>query len=162
MKIKAITLATLMAVASLQLPAGVTAEDGKSSSFKTADEITKQIVVEGRIAFEEQSLPFKFDSTELAGAGAYRQLVEISKALESPELKDARFMLVGHTCNLGSEAYNLKLSKRRANAIAAALEELGISETRLVVDGLGETEPAFPNNSDSNRAKNRRVELKKL
>lgn len=134
----------------------------ESPTFKTADEITKQIVVEGRIAFEQKALPFKFDSTELADESAFRQLVEVAKALQSDALKDARFAVEGHTCDLGAEDYNLDLSKRRAAAIKALLKKAGVSSDRIEVDGKGEKSPAVENTNEAARAKNRRVEIRKL
>jgi OOP family OmpA-OmpF porin len=138
--------------------ASLAAQDG--SAIKSADEITKQIVVEGRVAFAQKSLPFKLDSTELANDDANRQLIEIARALQSPELQNARFSLEGHTCDLGSDAHNLGLSQRRAVAIKALLLRAGIDGSRLITDGLGETKPAVPNTSEGNRAQNRRVELR--
>lgn len=152
-------VATLAAV--FALPFASRAED-KAPAFKSADEIVKQIRVEGRVAFEEKSLPFKFDSTELASESAYRQLVEIAKALQSRELKGARFLIEGHTCDLGSEEYNLGLSKRRAAAVRTLLKRAGVDSDRLETGGRGEAAPAVPNSSESNRAKNRRVEIKKI
>ena len=136
----------------------LTAADG--FTIKSADEITKQIVVEGRVAFGQKSLPFKIDSTELANDDANRQLIEIARALQSPELQNGRFSLEGHTCDLGSDAHNLGLSQRRAATIKSLLLRAGIEESRLVTSGLGETQPAVPNTGEGNRSLNRRVELR--
>lgn len=142
--------------------AGCLYEIHEDSGLKTADMILKQIRVEGRVAFAERYLPFKFDSTELASAMAKQQMAEIAKALNSPELKDSRFKIEGHTCNIGGEAYNLDLSKRRATAIQSKLVSSGVGSSRLVTDGLGELQPKVPNDSEANRAQNRRVEISKL
>jgi outer membrane protein OmpA-like peptidoglycan-associated protein len=155
-----IVLAAVSAFAAIFPPASL-AKD-RAPTFKSADEIVKQISVEGRIAFEQKALPFKFDSTDLANEDAYRQLVEIAKALQSPALKESRFQIDGHTCDLGADAYNLDLSKRRAAAIQALLKKAGVAEDRIKTDGKGEASPAVPNSSEENRAKNRRVEIKKL
>jgi len=164
MKMKS-PLAAFSAFAAMALAIGLpnaSLAQNEAPAFKSADEIIKQIRVEGRVSFEQKSLPFKFDSTDLANEDAYRQLVEIAKALQSPELKDARFMIEGHTCDLGTDDYNLDLSKRRAAAIQALLKKADVSETRIETNGFGESKPAVPNGSDENRAKNRRVEVKKL
>lgn len=155
-----IALAAASALASI-LPFASRAQD-RAPTFKSADQIVKQISVEGRIAFEQKALPFKFDSTDLANEDAYRQLVEIAKALQSPALKESRFQIEGHTCDLGGDDYNLDLSKRRAAAIQALLKKAGVAEDRIKTDGKGEASPAVPNSSEENRAKNRRVEIKKL
>ena len=67
----------------------------------------------------------------------------------------------GHTDNVGKPAYNLKLSQQRANAVEAWLVAHGVAATRLSSHGYGDTVPLVPNTSDANRAKNRRVELKR-
>jgi OOP family OmpA-OmpF porin len=67
----------------------------------------------------------------------------------------------GHTDNVGAADYNLKLSAARANAVRTWLVTHGIAQTRVTAKGYGDTNPLAPNTSDSNRAKNRRVELKR-
>ena len=67
----------------------------------------------------------------------------------------------GHTDNVGTPAYNAKLSQDRADAVKSWLVGHGIPASRLTTRGYGETVPVVPNNSDANRARNRRVELKK-
>lgn len=71
-----------------------------------------------------------------------------------------RFEIGGHTDNIGNAAYNAKLSEQRAYAVYKYLIDLGIDSTRLSYKGYGDTKPAVANNSDENRAKNRRTELK--
>lgn len=66
----------------------------------------------------------------------------------------------GHTDNLGSADLNLLLSQKRAEAIVNYLVIRDIDKKRLVARGFGESKPLVPNDSDENRAKNRRVELK--
>ncbi|NPA69007.1 MAG: OmpA family protein, partial [Chlorobi bacterium] len=69
--------------------------------------------------------------------------------------------LAAHTDDVGSEAYNLKLSYRRAESVKEYLLEKGIPEEQIIAKGYGESKPAFlPANTEENRAKNRRVELK--
>ncbi|MDA0194746.1 MAG: OmpA family protein [Bacteroidetes bacterium] len=65
----------------------------------------------------------------------------------------------GHTDSKGSEAYNLKLSEKRANTVRDFFTENGISTDKLKVIPHGELDPAVPNDSDENRSKNRRVEF---
>lgn len=70
--------------------------------------------------------------------------------------------LGGHTDNVGSEAYNLKLSNERAEVVCQALIDKGIDESRLTAKGYGATSPIVPNDTEENRAKNRRTEMKVL
>jgi outer membrane protein OmpA-like peptidoglycan-associated protein len=67
----------------------------------------------------------------------------------------------GHTDNVGTPAYNLTLSGARAVAVKAWLVAHGVAASRLTTRGYGDTVLVVPNDSDANRAKNRRVELKK-
>jgi outer membrane protein OmpA-like peptidoglycan-associated protein len=67
----------------------------------------------------------------------------------------------GHTDNIGQKAYNMKLSDERAQSVKAWLASNGIAATRMSTAGYGDTRPLVPNDSDDNRAKNRRVELKR-
>ena len=72
-----------------------------------------------------------------------------------------RLNIIGHTDNIGTAAYNLDLSTRRAASVAAALVgDYGIDPGRLTSSGADPIEPMAPNDSDENRAKNRRVEPK--
>lgn len=63
----------------------------------------------------------------------------------------------GHTCDLASDAYNMKLSDRRANAVKAYMVEQGIDAARVTATGFGESMPAVPNDSEANRKLNRRA-----
>lgn len=65
----------------------------------------------------------------------------------------------GHTDNTGTEVYNLRLSQRRAAEVARYFVEQGIDERRLLSEGLGSSLPLVPNDTDENRARNRRVEI---
>jgi OmpA-OmpF porin, OOP family len=65
----------------------------------------------------------------------------------------------GYCDAIGSEEYNLKLSQRRADAVAGYLEGRGISASQLVPRGFGKTNFVAPNDADEGRAQNRRVEL---
>jgi OOP family OmpA-OmpF porin len=71
------------------------------------------------------------------------------------------FELRGHTDNVGDKAYNQTLSQQRADAVKRWLVAHGAATTRLSTQGFGETVPLVANDSDLNRAKNRRVELAK-
>lgn len=66
---------------------------------------------------------------------------------------------VGHTDSVGSNAYNQKLSVRRAEAVKAYLVSKGIERNRIYTEGKGKTQPIADNRTAEGRAKNRRVEI---
>ncbi len=65
----------------------------------------------------------------------------------------------GHTDNVGTDAYNQKLSEDRAAAVVAWLNQHQVKNDRLTSQGYGKTRPVADNNTDEGRAKNRRVEI---
>lgn len=65
----------------------------------------------------------------------------------------------GHTDNVGSDAYNLELSQRRADAVVSALVAMGIEPARVRANGYGESRPIDTNDTDDGRQMNRRVEF---
>lgn len=73
-----------------------------------------------------------------------------------------RIALGGHTDSQASDAYNLDLSKRRAQAVVAWLTNKGIAASRLTAQGFGESQPVADNASEAGRALNRRVEIRDL
>jgi len=66
----------------------------------------------------------------------------------------------GHTDSRGTDAYNQKLSERRADSVADYMSRGGISRSRLSTEGFGESRPVASNETDDGRAQNRRVELR--
>lgn len=89
---------------------------------------------------------------------SYSELDRVVKLMvENPEL---RFEISAHTDNVGSAKYNMLLSERRAQSVTEYLIQSGIPESRLVPRGYGMTMPAVENDTEENRAINRRVEFK--
>ena len=100
---------------------------------------------------------FAFDSAALTPA-ATKLLQRLGQALSSEDLRNYRFRMEGHTDSLGTEAYNLALSQRRAAAVQDFLEErYGLPRESLEIRGMGETSPLDPSNPES--GVNRRVEI---
>lgn len=66
---------------------------------------------------------------------------------------------VGHTDSKGSDAYNQKLSVKRADAVKTYLTGKGIPADKVYVEGKGEKQPVADNKTEAGRAKNRRVEI---
>ena len=66
---------------------------------------------------------------------------------------------VGHTDSVGADAYNQRLSVRRAESVKAYLVSKGIERNRIYTEGKGEKQPVADNRNAEGRAKNRRVEV---
>jgi OOP family OmpA-OmpF porin len=88
---------------------------------------------------------------------AYPALDEVLAVLENNPV--LRVEIEGHTDNVGSEAYNQKLSANRARAVMEYLVKKGVQPERLSSAGYGLSRPIAPNDTPEGRAKNRRVEL---
>lgn len=85
---------------------------------------------------------------------------ELQKLLELL-LSDTQIVAVikGHTDNIGTPAYNLELSQKRAQSVVNYLIEQGVDSNRITAQGYGDTQPIAPNDSDTNRQLNRRTEF---
>jgi OmpA-OmpF porin, OOP family len=66
----------------------------------------------------------------------------------------------GHTCSIGSDAYNLRLSIARATSVRNELVRNGVSSDMLIVRGFGESRPVVSNRTEAGRSRNRRVEVR--
>jgi OOP family OmpA-OmpF porin len=102
------------------------------------------------------NLLFDFDKAEIKSAG-YPRLDAIIGIMEKNPTMSVE--LQGHTDNVGTEAYNMDLSMRRSNSVAAYLVEKGIARNRLATTGFGFKSPVALNGTTFGRSLNRRVEL---
>ena len=121
----------------------------------TASEISRGLDANGKVAiygilFDTNKADIKPESQP-----SLEQIGSLLKA--QPTLK---LHVVGHTDNVGQLAANLDLSRRRADAVAAALHRsFGIARDRLTANGVASLAPVASNRDEAGRAKNRRVEL---
>ncbi len=100
---------------------------------------------------------FEFDKAELKPE-SYPELDRVVALLQQyPNLK---VEIAGHTDNVGSEEYNLRLSQKRAEAVVRYLVSKGIDPSRLIAKGYGESQPIASNDTEEGRALNRRVEFR--
>ncbi|AQW87288.1 outer membrane fibronectin-binding protein [Campylobacter pinnipediorum subsp. caledonicus] len=107
------------------------------------------------IILRDLDVNFAFDSYKVSVSYAE----EIRKVAEFMSENPAyRVLLKGHTDSVGAEAYNQKLSEKRANAVSQALQYFGVDASKIKTVGFGETRPVAPNNTKEGRAENRRVE----
>jgi outer membrane protein OmpA-like peptidoglycan-associated protein len=103
-----------------------------------------------------RNIYFEFDSAELT-AESFDGINEVCGfLLEYPDLK---IEIVGHTDDMGDESYNQRLSERRAESVAKAFIDRGVSAERIKTKGCGSTQPLLPNNFDELRDFNRRVSM---
>lgn len=75
------------------------------------------------------------------------------------EYGQTRIEITGHTDSVGSDAANMTLSQNRANAVAGYLGSRGVANSRMIVNGAGESRPVASNDTEAGRAENRRVEI---
>lgn len=76
------------------------------------------------------------------------------------QMKDARFLIIGHTDNVGQRESNLALSQARAQAVKDYIVQKGIDGVRMNVQGKGPDQPVADNASPDGRARNRRIQFK--
>ncbi len=99
---------------------------------------------------------FDFDKSVLKPEGRAK-LDDLVSKIQGINLEV--IIAVGHTDSVGSDAYNQKLSVRRAEAVKAYLISKGIERNRIYTEGKGEKQPVADNRTAEGRAKNRRVEV---
>ena len=98
------------------------------------------------------------------------ELTEQGKAVLDANISDARVMLdravfievIGHTDDVGDDAYNQELSEQRAAAVSEYLIDAGVDASKMVAIGAGENSPLTTNTTPEGRAENRRVEVRVL
>jgi outer membrane protein OmpA-like peptidoglycan-associated protein len=99
-----------------------------------------------------------FDTDEYAiRSNFYPVLDSVAQVLY--KFTDTNLVVTGHTDSTGSKDYNYNLSNRRASSVANYLATRGVTQSRLISQGMGPDEPIASNDSEAGRAQNRRVEL---
>lgn len=158
---------------SLQLRDGEVYEISTSakgySYYSTELDLSKDEVVNEEIKASLQSvenislvlnnITFEYNAYAL-NATSYEELNNLVKYLQENE--QYKVEVSAHTDDSGPDDYNLKLSNLRANAVLQYLQDNAINKDRLIALGYGEAQPRYPNDSEENMAKNRRVEFKIL
>lgn len=121
-----------------------------------ADDLKKSLDSGGKAVVHVQ---FDVDQAFVQPDGM-QAVAEIASLLKAdPKL---RLSIEGHTDNSGSKEHNLPLSKNRAATVQQLLQLAGIETARLKTNGFGGEKPLVPNDSEGNKAQNRRVELVKF
>jgi len=129
-------------------------------------EMVEVAVVESGTVLEHvvvENIQFAFDSAELTAESKAILNDAVTRLQPYKELiknETSHVTATGYTDTSGPEAYNLKLSERRANAVADYMaNSLGTDRARMKVSGMGEANPVADNATRAGRIKNRRVEL---
>ncbi|OBT30584.1 OmpA family protein [Vibrio splendidus] len=141
--------ATASAVAVTQAPSEPITEPAV-----VVEEKTTVVVTKAQTESYSQEM-FATNSTELSTDGkiALMPLVEVLKAHPQSSVD-----VVGHTDSTGAAEYNMMISKKRAAAVAAYIEEQGIEADRISASGEGEENPIATNDTAEGRSQNRRVD----
>lgn len=100
---------------------------------------------------------FDFDKAVLKPEG---QAVANEAVAELKKWKKDTVLIEGHTDSVGSDAYNMALGQRRADAVSNYLTSNGVEQGRVSTKSYGESQPAVPNDTAANRKLNRRAVFK--
>ena len=124
-------------------------------SFPTDNELEKHLAADKRVDVYGIYFDFAKDSLRSESEPVLQEIAEAMKAHP-----DWTLIINGHTDNVGGDAMNLDLSRRRAATVRNALmEKWKIDGARLSTNGFGASQPKESNDTDRGRARNRRVEL---
>ena len=102
------------------------------------------------------TVEFAFNSAEINDL-SFRELRKAMTFMREHPTENA--LVEGNTDSVGGEAYNQKLSERRADAVKDVLVKSDIDPSRITTVGYGETRPVASNDTEEGRAKNRRVSI---
>lgn len=104
---------------------------------------------------EDESIQFNFNERDLREETKIRLYRLVRLVTQS----QAGTIVVGHTCNIGTDEVNNRIGLDRANRVKSYLIEQGVPEDKIQIQSMGEKDAKYPNDSPSNRAKNRRIEI---
>lgn len=99
---------------------------------------------------------FDFDKSDIKAEGRSK-LDDLAGKMKTINLEVV--IAIGHTDSIGTDAYNQKLSVRRAEAVKKYLSSKGVEGNRIYTEGKGEKQPVASNKTKEGRAKNRRTEI---
>ncbi|MCZ7557674.1 MAG: DUF6089 family protein [Bacteroidia bacterium] len=135
------------------------AEDGKEVRDGTDPLVADVLRMEqsGNIVLE--GINFETNSAQITPDSEPTLTKALNTLRTNPQL---RVEIQGHTDDVGNDRANQRLSEARANSVRDYLVQRGIDGGRMTTRGYGETAPLVPNDSDENRAKNRRIQFQVL
>lgn len=124
--------------------------EGKAIETKYASEITSEV------SSRSYSIEFETGAASIRSS-SYKLLDEIFESAVVAE--GLKLGIYGHTDNNGSDAVNLPLSEKRANAVKAYLLKKGLADNRMEARGYGAARPVADNSTEAGKKQNRRVEI---
>ncbi len=127
--------------------------DGSGRTIKFP-ESTNTVTTVGSTATGFEAISFEFNSSVLK-TESYPTLDKLSSVLRE---NGGKVTVAGHASSEGTAAYNMKLSKDRANSVKTYLVNSGVSASNVMTKGMGETMPIASNDTEEGRMQNRRVE----
>jgi outer membrane protein OmpA-like peptidoglycan-associated protein len=104
----------------------------------------------------ESGLMFKINSAEINES--YKDDLTSATAVFA-KYPETNLIIEGHTDDTGKDEFNMALSEKRAKAVSEFLKSKGIAASRITEKWYGESQPKYPNDTEENRVKNRRVEI---
>jgi len=130
---------------------------------KQAAELNKDLK-NARVERVGEGIKITFESGILFASNSDNLSAESKKNLQNmadvlKKYNDTNILIDGHTDNVGEDAYNQKLSERRAKSVSNYLQSLNVDSSRLGTRGFGESQPVTGNDAETGRAQNRRVEV---
>ncbi len=121
-------------------------------------DMRNKLITEGKLVSYGIYFDVNSDKVKAESYGTLKLIADVLK-----DNAGVKINIVGHTDADGNDASNLNLSKRRAASVKTELVSgFGIAATRIATDGKGESQPLAPNDNNTNKALNRRVEFIKL
>ena len=134
----------------------------KKDENKVYTEKGKEVIINGKkyVVVDSIRMIINFD----LGASGSPDITVVDQTLDDvakylKEHPDYKLSIVGHTCDLGSDATNNRIGLERAKTVKNMFINRGIASSRLLTSTKADKQPLVPNTSDQNRSRNRRVEL---
>lgn len=139
-------------------PPPISPPPAKEAALPAAGPAKSEEKCKARLGDKARAATIQFDYGSAEIMTEFASLLD-DLAAAAKDCPGAAFEISGHADDVGRVSKNLALSWRRAESVAAFLLAAGVEPQRLKIEGLGETKPSAPNDSDENRAKNRRIEI---
>jgi outer membrane protein OmpA-like peptidoglycan-associated protein len=127
---------------------------------KTKEDIIKDVEKKISIGYIVYNFPSNSTKRDMSEESFRDFAGELKLYLD--KYPDVKVQITGHTDDIGSSESNLYFGKKRAEYIKYKLTESGLDAGRMEIATKGESEPLFPNDSEENREKNRRVVIQSI